>query len=405
MEETTAHAIRGTLILISALLLCGVVAWWSFRRSVDQARWVMRIGLSVVILGAMVYTTKAGMGGITEIFSLLAGCVFALMLAILWGPSIIGLFAKPLGEMFTGSDEPPDPEPLYSVAMARRQQGLFQAAIHEVQMQLQQFPQDVTGQMLLAEIQAENLRDLALAEITILRLCNQPGHPPATIALALASLADWQLSVAHDIEAARQAMEQIIERFPDTEFAMQARQRIAHLPTAEMLDEKQHGKTVTLTPWVKDMGLRKVAIAAEDVVKSKEPNEAAAEWVAHLTEHPADTDARERLARLYAEELDRLDLAVEQMEALIHCEHLPVKQVAHYYHVLADMQVRVGRNLEAAKAALQRLIERFPNTAHAVQAETRKSTLANELPRPEHDPIKLGTYDNRMGLKQKTRSP
>src|SRR5436309_13464472 len=147
----------------------------------------------------------------------------------MWAPRIGAKVGDWFGNLYTGGSTPPDPTPLYSVAESRRKQGRYVEAVREIRAQLARFPTDVTGQLMLAEIQAEHLDDLPGAQLTIERFLAQPGHGPKNIAFALSSLADWHLKYARDVEAARQALERILQLLPDTELSMGAAQRLAHL--------------------------------------------------------------------------------------------------------------------------------------------------------------------------------
>ena len=86
---------------------------------------------------------------------------------------------------------------------------------------------------MLAGIQAEDLQDLPGAEITLNHFCDQPNPPPRQFAAAMNQLADWHLKLAQDADSARAALEKIVARFPDTELALQAAQRVAHLGGTE----------------------------------------------------------------------------------------------------------------------------------------------------------------------------
>ena len=48
-----------------------------------------------------------------------------------------------------------------------------------------------------------------------------------------------------------------------------------------------------------------------------DPEQVAAECVKHLEQHPLDTEARERLAVIYADHYGRLDLAAGELEQMI----------------------------------------------------------------------------------------
>ena len=92
--------------------------------------------------------------------------------------------------------------------------------------------------LMLAEVEAENLKDLPGAQMTIERLLTEPNQSPINLGLALNRLADWHLKYGQDPESAREALQRIIRLFPETEQAYLAGQRIAHLSTSEMLAEK-----------------------------------------------------------------------------------------------------------------------------------------------------------------------
>src|SRR6185369_400136 len=157
-----------------------------------------------------------------------------------WRHSIASLVAQPFAALYDGGDIPPEPRPAYSVAQARRKQGNAIEAIVEIEKQLARFPTDLEGHMLMAEIQAHDLKDLPAAEATIERLISQP-HAPANIAFALYSIADWYLE-ARDRDAARRCLEKIGQVLPDTEFALGAANRIAHLANADAMVAARQGK-------------------------------------------------------------------------------------------------------------------------------------------------------------------
>src|SRR5262249_15471210 len=158
------------------------------------------------------------------------------------------------------------------------------------------------------------LKDLPATEATVQLLCAQPGHAEKNIAFALYSLADWQLKFARDNDAARRAFEQIIALLPDTEFALTAAQRIAHLADPEGTAALEN-KKFFVKEGVRNLGL--VKNTQQFLPKETDPAKIAAEYVKHLEQHPLDTDARERLAVIYADHYQRLDLAAAELEQMI----------------------------------------------------------------------------------------
>ena len=124
-------------------------------------------------------------------------------------------------------------------------------------------------------------------------MCAQPDHAPKNIAFALYSLADWQLKIGHDREAARQALERIVAMFPESEFALGAAQRIAHLGGVEMPLSTDERKKFTVVEGVRNLGL----LTNQEHLKPAaiDPGQLAAEYVKHLEQHPLDNEASEKL--------------------------------------------------------------------------------------------------------------
>jgi len=271
--------------------------------------------------------------------------------------------------------------------------------VAEVRRQLDRFPTDQEGHMLLAKIQAEDLKDLAGAELTVHRFCAQPGHQPANLAFALYSLADWHLKFGQDREAAQQDLQQIIDLLPDSEFALAAAQRIAHLASATGMLAQHERKKFRVTEGVQNLGL----LDSTSHLKPAEadPKQLAADYVKHLEQHPLDTEAREKLAVIYADHYERLDLATGELEQLIGQPNQPARLVAHWLNLLADLQVRHGDDYETVYQTLQRIIDRDPNVAAAEIARHRQALLKLELKDNEKkQAVKMGTYEQNIGLKQ-----
>jgi tetratricopeptide (TPR) repeat protein len=302
---------------------------------------------------------------------------FGIIIGAIWAPNFGAWFAKPFTSIFDGGDEEIEPAPLYSVAINKIRKGEFQAAAFEIKQQLLKFPNDFQGQHMLAELQAKHLNDLPGAQVTIERLIAQSNHPPQEIAFALNELADWQLKYAQDIEAARATLEKILECFPDSEVAYQAHQRIAHLGNAETVLAPHDRPRIALPRGPERLGLMKDQSALRR--RPDDPAAQAEAHVKHLEENPFDHEAREKLAWIYAEHFERLDLALGQMEQLVQDGRQPPRQRIHWLNVMADMQVRFGRDLQAARATLQRIVDMNPSGASADTARNRIDRLPLEL--------------------------
>jgi tetratricopeptide (TPR) repeat protein len=253
--------------------------------------------------------------------------------------------------------------------------------------------------MLIAQIQAEDLKDLPGAELTIDHFCAQPGHAPQNIVFALYSLADWHLQITKDRDAARRHLERIIEMFPESEFALGAAHRIAHLGSAEMLLAPHERRKFIVAEGPQNLGLLRERAQTEPT--ELDPEQVAAECVKHLEQHPQDTEAREKLAIIYADHYHRLDMATGELEQMIGQPNQPGRLVVHWLNVLADLQIRGGAGFEAVQQTLQRIVDRDPKAAHAEIARHRLALLKLEMKSKEQSQaVKLGSYEQNIGLKQ-----
>lgn len=398
----TVEIIRGTLLLLAGLSVLGWALWWALKRSDDPARLLFKWVLTAIVVTTgffLVGSVARGGDAGGQIGGVLIGLLFGLVLAAIWRQSLSEMIAKPFGNLYDGGTEPPEAQPFYSIANARRKQGKYQEAIHEIQGQLARFPNDPAGQMLIAEIQAENLNDLVAAQLTVDRFLSQTGHTPRNIAYALHSMADWQLKFAQDREAARQSLERILELLPESEEAHLAAQRIAHLASGEELLAPHDRRRIQLKHGIEDLGLRPKRLNLDKLEGL--PAEQAEALVRHLEQHPLDADAREQLARIYSDHYQRLDLAADQLEQMIQGLNQPARELARWLNLLADLQVKHGSPLAAVQGTLQRIIDLNPAGAAADLARQRQAYLKLEYRKNEKSQtLKLGSYDKDMGLKQ-----
>jgi tetratricopeptide (TPR) repeat protein len=398
----TGEIIRGTVLLVVGVLTFGWLIVHTIRKAEDPAQMLFKWIFTAVIAAVMVWKVApmVGQGGYGAAFGGIPfAAVCGLALAITWRHSLASLVAKPFASLYDGGDEEPEPRPAYSIALSRQKQGKYLEAIAEVRKQLDRFPTDFEGHMLLAQIQAEHLGDLPGAEITIQRLCDQPGHAPKNIAFALYSMADWHLKYGQDREAARRNLQKVIDLLPDSESALSAAQRIGHLGDTNTLVAPHDRKIFAVAEGERNIGLLK----SHEHLKPAEidPAQVAAEYVNHLASHPQDTDAREKLAVLYAGHYGRLDLAVDQLEQMIGQPNQPSKLVVHWLNLLADLQVRGGADYDTVCQTLHRITERYPHLAASQMALNRISLLKLELKaKSKNQDVKLGSYEQNIGLTQ-----
>jgi hypothetical protein len=325
--------------------------------------------------------------------------VSGVVLGVMWTPQIVGFFLSPLTSIMDGGTEPPERKPFYSIALTKRHRGKPHEAVAEIRRQLAQFPNDFEGVMLLARIQAEDLADLAGAENTLNHFCDWPQAPLKQVAAAFTQLADWHMKLAADVNAARSALQTIIARFPDTESALQAEQRIAHLVETEQMMLARHDRQDVAVPeGVQNIGL----LDSTDFLKPQdiEPGKLAAAHVKHLEAHPHDAEVREKLAIIYAKDFQRLDLATMELAQLINEPKYKPKQVAQWLNLLANFQVELGADVATVRATLEKIVDSFPNLPVADLAQRRLARLENEFKGlRKSSSVKMGVYEQNIGLK------
>ena len=329
----------------------------------------------------------------------------AVLFGLMWTSNICNILFRPLTGIFDGEGDENELKPFYFIAEAKRRKGLHQEAVAEVRRQLERFPGHVEGMMKLAALQAEELHDLHAATQTLNELLQQPGLPANNAFAALQTLADWQINLGRDTAAARKSFERIIQMFPDSSFSHNAEQRLAHLDGVTKTREFRERAVFKVPTGQRDIGLRQPFLQVESPQPTADA--LAAEYVAQLEKHPNDTDTRQKLAILYAEEFERLDLAVNQLEQLAALPNATPRDIAQWLNQLATLHIRHGNDLPAAGNALRRIIDRFPKSADASRAEARLAALQGELKAATTTTAAkaLGAYEKDLGLKSGSGAP
>ena len=390
----TRDIVLGTIGTVVALALVGWGVFYGIKKSHDPKTLALKLAFTIPFaLGCLWGAHRLGpFGPFLIVF-------MAVVLAYLWTPHISAWIISPITNIFDGGNEPPERKPYYSVAMTRRNRGKPHEAVAEVRRQLEQFPHDFEGVMLLARIQAEDMADLRGAEITLGHFCEWRDAPLPQVAAAFTQLADWHMKIEANAEAAREALRQIISRFPDTEAALQAEQRIAHLSEAEKMILARHDPPEVAVPeGVHNVGL----LDSTEFLKPQEidPGKLAAAHVKHLETHPHDWEVREKLALLYARDFKRLDLATMELGQLINEPKHKPKQVAHWLNLLANFQVELGADVATVRETLEKIVDRFPDLPVANMAQRRLARLENEFKGQRTSAsVKLGVYEQNLGLK------
>ena len=368
-------------LVLAAVCVAGL--WRALSRSDEPVRLAWRWAGTLAIVGAMWFFSARLLGperggGYLMNFGpalMLAAGIAAggILLGIIWGSSIGRWVARPLAGLYDDGGLELKPAPCYSAAVAHRKQGRTERAIDEIRRQLERFPDDFEGILLLAEIQALDRRDVPSAEVTLETWLADDRRDPGQRAIARTKLADWYLQVLHDAEGARRCLQAIVNAAPDSEAAFLAEQRLAHL---EFEAQAKPGP-IRVTAGAG----RPIAVGVPPPIPEKVPHDEVAELERHLQEHPHDVAAREQLAILRAWSFRQPGRARIELETLIGFPQVSEREMVHWLNLLADVEVQVAADLEAARAALQRVVDRNPAGAAAEQARQRMHFLPRELNR------------------------
>jgi tetratricopeptide (TPR) repeat protein len=401
-QFTTWQFIRGLLILLSGLVLGAWGLWlWLKSSRDDPGRLISKWIISAMLLGFLGFSLIPAIaeGGYGGAFTIPLAAAVLVILGLIWAPNLAGLVAQPLANMFDGGSEVAEVRPCYSAAQTKRNRGKPLEAIAEIRIQLERFPNDYEGHVLLATIQAEDLDDLQGACLTLERTMQFPGQTPGRIVSALNLMADWHMQYGLDPDSARDAFQRIIDLAPDSHSARMAAQRIAHLASRDRMVEAREHSPIALP--VRERGPARMNDDAPSSAPDSDAEEEVGELIAQLEQHPLDTAARERLALLYAEHYQRVDLAASELDQLIALAGEPQKNVVRWLNLLCDLWIKHGADLPAAEQTLQRVIDLFPTSAAAESARTRMTTLSFELSANKPgQTVQLGSYEKNLGLKK-----
>jgi TolA-binding protein len=266
--------------------------------------------------------------------------------------------------------------PMYARAIAKMKFGKYSEAEWEIIRELEKHEDDFDGWMMLAELYANQFKDLAEAEQTILEICEQPRTTPSQLSIALHRLADWYLKLAGDPDAARRALQMISSRLPETHLARMAQLRINQLPkTAEDLQEQQTVTSVRM-PALGDQ--LDDPVPPEPTMSRSQAAAAANECVEKLKRDPNHIGAREKLARLFTEQLGKPELGIQQISLLLDLPGESPLKKAEWKSLIAAWHLRYRQDPETARGVLAEIIAEFPHTPQAMAAHRRIRLIDTE---------------------------
>jgi hypothetical protein len=290
------------------------------------------------------------------------------------GLSLLPLLVLVLHRMTAEAHPEHAPKPMYARAVGHLKMGKYAAAEQAVIEELEDFEDDFDGWMMLAELYATHFHDVGEASRTIREMVTQPDVTPSQISIAYHKLAEWHLKLGSDPGSARRALEAICTRLPGTHLARMARLGMNHIPATDAEFEAQRkGHTIRM-PALND-ALDQPAVSHLDPAEAKTQ---AAQCVAKLKQDPNDVAAREKLARLMAEELGQAAKGIEQLGLLMEMPGQPENKMAEWLAMVAAWQLTQLHDKAAARTTLERLRREHPQSPQAFAAQRRLSLLDME---------------------------
>jgi hypothetical protein len=232
---------------------------------------------------------------------------------------------------------------------------------------------------MLANLYANNFNDLPEAEQTILEICEQPKTTPSQLSVALHQLANWQL-LRGDPLAARRALQMVCHRLPGSHLAHMAELRINQLP-ASAAEQRQQQRAAAIPLPALSETIDQALPAPESRVERHKAAEEANACVEILKAAPDNVSARERLARLLAEHLDKPERGIEQVNLLLDMPDQPDARRAEWLGLLAAWHIRHLHDTDTGRKLLERLMREFPQSAQAFAARRRIWLLDTESKR------------------------
>ncbi len=307
----------------------------------------------------------------------------ALLVLLIGGWAALGLAAviilAPMAGYAPGILTPKKMPPMYARAVARMKFGKYSEAEWEIIRELEKSEDDFDGWMMLADLYATRFMDVSEAERTILDICDHPKTTPSQLSVALHRLSDWQLKIAGDPDAARRALQMVINRLPGTHLAHMAELRLKQLPHSARELKEQQTETRIHLPALGNT-LDQTNETALPPFEKKEAARQANACVEQLKADPNHVPPREKLARLFAEHLERADLGIEQLQLLLNLPDQPDNKRAEWLALTAAWHLKYLDDPPNGCRFLERIIQEYPDTPHALSARYRLDQLKRKLP-------------------------
>ena len=372
----------------------------------DPVKVIVRWVITLMAVFFVFYGPAQSGGGIGLIFVLLLMIPCLVLIGLMWAPAIGNWVASPITNAMTGDSRESYNKPEYGIAIARRKRGRYVEAIEAIDVQLAKYPGNLDGLMLKATIEAENLGDLSAAAATIQETLSDQGQLNYRLPVALNKMAEWQLTIAGDSDAARRTLQQIRTAQPNSQAAQLAAQRLASLDSSEESESAVVDFNESYQKLVEESAQKDDFTSPLELPKAIELNQqqvhekAFQTCLSRVETHPDSINNSEELAALYLGEGKEPAMALKQYEYLLALPGTTIHQKTAWLNKIADIQLKSGESYETIRATLEQIIALDPRAAPAARAQQRISYLPIELRSANRKTkrLKLGSYDDELGL-------
>jgi hypothetical protein len=306
--------------------------------------------------------------------------IFAVGIVLVGGMPMVGFAAivlmGPVGIYGPSVLLPAKTPPMYARAVARMKFGKYDEAEWEIIRELEKREDDFEGWMMMADLYANHFHDLHEAEQTVLEICDQKRTTTSQLSVALHRLADWQLNLGNDPEAARRALHMICTRLPGSHLAHMAQLRINQLPHTQT-ELKEHKSAATIPLPALGDSFDTQTWTAPPMEQSK-AIALANGCVEELKANPNNVGAREKLARTFAEQLQQPERGIEQLHLLLNMSEQPNSKRAEWLGLTAVWHLKFRQDPESGRRVLEQVMRDFPGTPQAFSARRRLELLERE---------------------------